>query len=136
MQVFKLCLCKIARNPLFFIVYVVGLSFMGLAMAAGLTLSQSMEDFERQSTQFAVIDRDDSELSRGVVAYLETQGQRQPVGGFGDRAARCGSQGWCRVHPYHPGRLWPGIRRSGGGRGGAGAFGVGVQLRRGNRRAC
>lgn len=79
MQVFKLCLCKIARNPLFFIVYVVGLSFMGLAMAAGLTLSQSMEDFERQSTQFAVIDRDDSELSRGVVAYLETQGQRQPV---------------------------------------------------------
>ncbi len=79
MQVFKLCLCKIARNPLFFVIYVVGLSFMGLAMAAGLTSSQSLDDFDRQSTQFAVIDRDDSELSRGVVAYLETQGVRQPV---------------------------------------------------------
>ena len=79
MQVFKLCLCKIARNPLFFVIYVVGLSFMGLAMAAGLTSSLSLERFERQPTQFAVIDRDDSELSRGVVAYLETQGVRQPV---------------------------------------------------------
>lgn len=79
MQVFKLCLCKIARNPLFFIIYVIGLSFMGLAMAASLSGALSPGEFERQPTQFAVIDRDDSTLSRGVVEYLQTQGEQQPI---------------------------------------------------------
>lgn len=79
MQVFKLCMRKIARNPLFLIVYIVGLSFMGVAMVGSVSSTQPVGAFERQEVNFALIDRDGSELSRGIAEYLETQGTRMPV---------------------------------------------------------
>ena len=79
MQVFKLCMRKIACNPLFLIIYIVGLSFMGVAMVSNVSSTQPAGTFERQEVDFALVDRDGSELSRGIAEYLETQGTRVPV---------------------------------------------------------
>ncbi len=71
MQVFKCGLSIIFRNPTLLLVYAVCLSFMGIAMAYG-SVSVSSDDgaYQRESAKVAVIDRDGSELSEGIEAFL------------------------------------------------------------------
>lgn len=79
MRVFKCALEIVFRNPLLLIIYAVALSFMGVAMASSAAAAPSAGGYERVRVDYAVIDRDDSELSRGIAAFLETQGDRVEI---------------------------------------------------------
>lgn len=76
MRVFKCALKVTFRNPLFLLIYTVALSFMGVAMAHGVTSAQSdaYDVVESAQTSYAVIDRDGSVESQGIACYLETVG--------------------------------------------------------------
>ncbi len=79
MQVFKCALRIIRGNLVFPLVYIVGLSFMGLFMAISFDFGDSTSDFQRPEYDFAVIDRDGSELSQAVTEVLATQGEAVSV---------------------------------------------------------
>ncbi|QTU83829.1 ABC transporter permease [Xiamenia xianingshaonis] len=76
MQVFKCLMRIIRRNAVYLLIYVVALSFMGVAMAANAVPSQaeSSDPYERAALNIAMVDRDDSTLSRGIADFLATQG--------------------------------------------------------------
>ena len=73
MQACKYALEVVVRHPMYLIVYVGFLSLMGLFVTGGVYPPAS-EGYERAEVPFAVIDRDDSELSRSVTAFLAEQG--------------------------------------------------------------
>lgn len=74
MQVFK-CAMRIVRgNLVFLLVYIVGLSFMGLFMAQSFSFDRVDQALDQDAPDFAVIDRDDSELSRALAAFLDGRG--------------------------------------------------------------
>ncbi len=79
MQVFKCALRIIRGNLVFPLVYIVGLSFMGLFMAISFDFGDSTSDFQRPEYDFAVIDRDGSELSQAVTEVLAAQGEAVSV---------------------------------------------------------
>ena len=62
MQVFKCALEVILRNKVFPLVYIVGLSFMGLFMSWSFDFESTGGTFELAQATYAVIDRDQSEL--------------------------------------------------------------------------
>lgn len=74
MQAFK-CALRIVRAHLIFpLVYIVGLSFMGLFMASSFSFGSADGRFERVQADFAVVDRDGSALVAGLVEALGSQG--------------------------------------------------------------
>lgn len=74
MQVFKCAMRIIRGNFVFPLIYIVGLSFMGLFMAMSFSFGNPGGDFERPAYDFAVIDRDQSELSTAIEEQLRADG--------------------------------------------------------------
>ncbi len=78
MSTFKTCVRVVAAHRLYILIYLVLLSVFGL-----LTGSARSEDFSSQVTtataNVAVIDRDDSAISRGIKDYVESVGKVQPL---------------------------------------------------------
>ena len=68
MQVFKAALKTFFRHPIYLIIYVVWLSFMGLFMGMSVNDVPSEEYLERPNV--AVIDRDGGELSKGLTSFV------------------------------------------------------------------
>lgn len=79
MQVFKCALRIIRGNIIFPLIYIVGLSFMGLFMASAFNFGSQGEQFQMERGTFAVVDRDGSALSQGIIDCLEEYGDRIPV---------------------------------------------------------
>lgn len=74
MQVFKCALRIIRGNIIFLIVYIVGLSFMGIFMAQEFGFEDTSESLGQKKVEFAVVDRDHSTLSQGIADFLGTRG--------------------------------------------------------------
>lgn len=74
MQAFKCALRIIRGNLVFLLVYIVGLSFMGVFMAQGFSFGDVETTMEEDRPNFAVVDRDDSALSEGLERFLEQRG--------------------------------------------------------------
>lgn len=74
MQVFKCALRIIRGNFIYPLIYIVGLSLMGLLMATSFDFGSAPGTFERESYDFAVIDRDGSALSAAVQDHLAKDG--------------------------------------------------------------
>ena len=74
MQVFKCALHVIRGHAVFPLVYIVGLSLMGLFMASSFDFSTAEGQFEREQADYAVVDRDGSALSAGIAEALDEQG--------------------------------------------------------------
>lgn len=79
MQVFKCALRIVKGNLVFPLVYIVGLSFMGVFMALAFSFGNSSQEFQRESYDFAVIDRDGSALSQGIIETLAENGEAVTV---------------------------------------------------------
>lgn len=79
MQVCKCALEIIRGNVVFLLVYIVGLSFMGVFMAQGFDFGSQSDEFAMEPVDFAVIDRDGNDLSAGVAEFLEGYGERAVV---------------------------------------------------------
>lgn len=75
MQVFKCAMRIIRRNMVYLLVYVVGLSFMGVGIASATTVP-SPGEFERVQLNYAVIDRDGSDVSEAIGEFLSLYGER------------------------------------------------------------
>lgn len=86
MQAFKCALKVVAQHPIYLLVYVGFLSMMGLFITGGLNFGGTSDGYEPAQTPFAVIDRDQSDLSRAVGAFLEDQGTSVEVA---DEARAC-----------------------------------------------
>ncbi len=79
MPVFK-CILKILRaNITFFLIYIIGLSFMGIGIASSLSSEPTTGAFEIDRATYAVVDRDKSALSEGVAAFLGEHGDAVAV---------------------------------------------------------
>lgn len=68
MQVFKTALKTFFRHPIYLLIYVVWLSFMGVFMGMSVNDVPSEEYIERPNV--AVIDRDGGELSQGLTSFI------------------------------------------------------------------
>lgn len=79
MQVFKCALRIIRAHAIFPLVYIVGLSFMGLFMAMSFDFGQGTGEFEREQADYAVVDRDASPISEGIAEALAGQGTQVQV---------------------------------------------------------
>ncbi len=79
MQVFKCALRILRGNFIFPLIYIVGLSFMGLMMATSFDFGDEPGTFERETYDFAVIDRDGSALSEAVREQLAKTGTEVAV---------------------------------------------------------
>lgn len=79
MQVFK-CALRVMRAQIIFpLIYIVGLSFMGVFMAQSFDFENAEETFSPERGAYAVIDRDGSELSAGITTHLAAQGDEVAV---------------------------------------------------------
>lgn len=74
MQAFKCALRVMRGNLTFLIVYIVGLSFMGMFMAQSFHFEPAENMLEQSNAEFSVVDRDGSTLSRGLEEFLEERG--------------------------------------------------------------
>lgn len=80
MQVFKAALRTVLRHPLYLLVYAAFLSLMGVFMASGLSFGGSdAAAFVPYETTFSIIDRDSSDFSQELAAYLRTCGIEVPI---------------------------------------------------------
>ena len=79
MQVFKCAMRIIRGNIVFPIIYIIGLSFMGIFMAASFDFDMNENGLERYSCNFSVIDRDGSELSDAITSQLAQHGTQVVV---------------------------------------------------------
>lgn len=80
MQVFKAAVKTIFRHPLYLLVYTVLLSMMGVLMASSLSFGEGEDtQFAQFQTKFSIIDRDGSDLSQGLTAYLGERGIEVPL---------------------------------------------------------
>lgn len=80
MQVFKAAVKTIFRHPLYLLVYTVLLSIMGVLMASSLSFGEGEDtQFAQFQTKFSIIDRDGSDLSQGLTAYLGERGIEVPL---------------------------------------------------------
>lgn len=79
MQVFKCALALVLRSPVMLLVYAVGLGFVGVLMGSSFTYGDTEGTYVRPQIDYAIIDRDNSELSRGISEFMETQGTRVEV---------------------------------------------------------
>ena len=74
MQVFKCAMRIIRGNIIFPLIYIIGLSFMGVFMSASFDFDMNENDLERYSCDFTVIDRDGSDLSHAIAGQLAHHG--------------------------------------------------------------
>lgn len=74
MQVFKCALRIIRGNMIFPLIYIVGLSLMGVLMASSFDFGHATDTFERATYNYAVIDRDQSDLSTSLKEVLNAGG--------------------------------------------------------------
>lgn len=70
MQVFKCALRVVISHPIALFLYVVGLSLMGVFATGSLNATPGDEGFSAAKVPVAVIDRDHSELSQSLTAFL------------------------------------------------------------------
>ena len=101
MRVCKYALKMAARRPLFFLIYAVGLSVMGVVMALAVTGAEpagSLQDVVRPQLQWGLVDEDHSQLAAGLIDSLGELGPRVEVAQ--DRLALC-------VPAAHPGQGHP-----------------------------
>lgn len=75
MRAFECALRIIRGNKVFLLVYIVGLSFMGIFMAQSFSFGGTEELLRDGSASFAVVDRDESSLSHALAAYLAERGE-------------------------------------------------------------
>lgn len=71
MQVFKAALRIFTKHPIYISIYIIYLSFMGLFIGVS-NVGAPEGEFVETRPDIAVIDRDDSELSRAVTDFLST----------------------------------------------------------------
>ncbi len=69
MHIFKSALRVFFKHPVYILIYVVWLTFMGVFIGMS-SVGSPQGDFNEERPAIAVIDRDDSELSRGLTAFL------------------------------------------------------------------
>ena len=74
MQACRYALEVAAKHPIYLLVYVGFLSLMGLFITSGVYPPATSAGYESAEVPFAVIDRDQSDLSRSVAAFLEERG--------------------------------------------------------------
>ena len=74
MQVFKCAMRIIRGNIIFPLIYIIGLSFMGVFMSASFDFDMNENGLERYSCDFTVIDRDGSDLSHAIAGQLAHHG--------------------------------------------------------------
>lgn len=79
MRVFKCALKLIFKRPVYFLVYGLWLSLMGVFMASSLTFAGEQGEYEPYEVEYAVIDRDASGISAGIGEFLQTQGTQVPI---------------------------------------------------------
>ncbi len=79
MQVFRAALRIVSSHPIYLLVYVGFLSFMGVFIAGWINVGTDDGEYSASKTPFAVIDRDDSDLSRSLTSFLEENGQSVDV---------------------------------------------------------
>lgn len=70
MQACKCALRVIRGNLVFFLVYIVGLSFMGIFMSQSFDFSGTEELLQGESVEVALVDRDESALSKALEEFL------------------------------------------------------------------
>ena len=86
MQACRYALEVVAKHPIYLLVYVGFLSLMGLFITSGVYPPATSAGYESAEVPFAVIDRDQSDLSRSVAAFLEERGTSVEVA---DEARAC-----------------------------------------------
>lgn len=74
MQVFKCAMRIIRGNIIFPIVYIIGLSFMGIFMAQSFDFGGIEQTLDQKNAQYAIVDRDKSALSKGIAEFLDQHG--------------------------------------------------------------
>lgn len=80
MKVFKAAVAITLRHPLYLLVYAVVLSLLGVLMASSLSFGEGDDaPFAAYRAKFSVIDRDGSDLSRGLVDCLGEHGIEMPL---------------------------------------------------------
>ena len=79
MQAFKAALRIVMNHPTYLIVYVGFLSLMGVFITSSLSLGGDEPEYAAAKPTFAVIDRDGSELSEGLAAFLSERGEQVQV---------------------------------------------------------
>lgn len=79
MQAFKAALRVVINHPVYLLVYVGFLSCMGVFLTSSMNFGAEDAEYEAVQTPFAVIDRDNSVLSEGIIAHLEQNGERVDV---------------------------------------------------------
>lgn len=89
MQACRYALEVVAKHPIYLLVYVGFLSLMGLFITSGVYPPATSAGYESAEVPFAVIDRDQSDLSRSVAAFLEERGTSVEVA---DEARACARQ--------------------------------------------
>ncbi|MCL2757634.1 MAG: hypothetical protein FWD43_06115, partial [Coriobacteriia bacterium] len=73
MQVFKAALRIFFKHPIYITIYLVGLGFM--AIFIGMGNAEALQDeFTVERPDIAIINRDGSDLSKGLSAFLEQHG--------------------------------------------------------------
>ena len=79
MQAFKAALHVVMDHPVYLLVYVGFLSLMGVFITSSINLGIDGSEYTASKAPFAVIDRDSSELSESLAAFLGEQGERVEV---------------------------------------------------------
>lgn len=79
MRVFECALKLVLRKPIYLLIYGVWLSLMGVFMASSLAAATATSEYTPIEPDFAVIDRDGSEISEGICTFLRTQGAQTPL---------------------------------------------------------
>lgn len=79
MQVFKTAIRIVLGRPVYLLVYVIFLSLLGVFVTGGVTTGAGDGEYAATKTPFAVIDRDDSELSESLTSFLGENGQAVEV---------------------------------------------------------
>lgn len=70
MSIFKAALRVALSHPVYLLVYAVWLSAMGVFVTSGVAADTGQDEFESYTANIAVIDRDGSDLSRGLEDHL------------------------------------------------------------------
>lgn len=79
MQAFKAALRIVLNHPIYLLVYVGFLSLMGVFITSSINIGGNNSEYQATQTPLAVIDRDGSEFSEGLTAFLEQNGQAVAV---------------------------------------------------------
>lgn len=80
MNMFKSALRIVSKHKIYFLIYCVLFAVMGVFIALDLPVGeQTAGDFEIEKSNYAVIDRDNSELSNALIEHLSQFGNRVDI---------------------------------------------------------